>query len=80
MKPTFFVISKNQFHEHHLDKERWPHFTLNLPASVHAVVRAFQKMEPSNENYMILHNFIKALSFVEIEMDRRLGEKDKNET
>lgn len=77
MKPTFFVISTNQFHKHHLDKERWPYYTVNLPASVHAVVRAFQKMEPSDENYMILHNFIKSLSMVELQMDRELGEKER---
>lgn len=77
MKPYFFVISKKQFHEHHPDRDRWPGFTLNLPASLHYVVNACQKLDPTPENYMILHNLLKALSFVEIEMDRKMTEKER---
>ena len=76
-KRHIFLISVNQFHDHHPDREHWPEYTLSLPASLHHVVNAFQRLPATPENYVTLHDFIKSLTMIEIQMDMKLQEEEK---
>jgi len=78
-KPTFFFVSKKQWHGHHLDKDRWEGWTVDLPQSLHSVISALQRLDPTDENATILETFRLALSQVIIDMRRELDTNQKGE-
>ena len=74
-KPYFFSISTGRFNPHHPDKERYPNWTITLPASLHMVISAWTQKEATEANYSDLQGFIDALEVVKLDMRRQLDEK-----
>jgi hypothetical protein len=78
-KPHFFNISKNQWHSHHCDKEKYPEWTMELPASLHMVLSALQRMETSDNSLAVVRAFTDACEWIYLDMRRELDERQRTD-
>lgn len=74
--PYFFVVSTKKIDLHHPAKELWPNWVVPIPATLHRVVSAIQRMKNSDETLAYLRAFIDALELEYLLRRKLLDEED----
>jgi len=61
---------------HHVDRERYPGFTVSLPKWLHFVLTKVQRYKANDKNLKIIHDFIQSLNY---EYIQKLIKKNQEE-